>query len=422
MVPSGKVSGAARDAPHRLGLIEYTALMAMLSAMVAFSIDSMLPAMGLIADELSPADPNRAQWVISSFLVGLGLGTLVAGPLTDAIGRRATILLGIALYACGALLAWFAPSLEAVLAARILQGLGASGPRVAVLAVTRDLFTGREMARVISIMMTIFALVPAAAPLIGSFIMAWSGWRGIFLAFVCFGAVAATWYALRQPETLDRRHRRPFRAAVVWDGVQVVLSNRHVMLTILALMLSFSMLFLVIATTHQVFVDYFGQKESFPWWFALVSLLAASGGLINARVVVLVGMRRVVGIAFGAQAAASALFTCFALSGPGLDTLFPIYIAWLWSVFMTTAFTIGNLNALAMEPLGHVAGVASSVVSAFATIGGVAFAIPAGMLLDGTPLIQTLNIALCAGFGLLVVRMIADQDTAPLLVRARNKG
>ena len=186
----------------RLAQGEFIALIAMLFATIAFSIDAMLPALPRIAQELTPGNPNAAQLIITSFVLGIGLGTLVAGPLSDSFGRKPVIVAGAALYCLAAAVAYMAPTLETVLAARLVQGLGAAGPRVVSLALVRDLYKGREMARVVSFAMMIFALAPAFAPLLGSAIIAGFGWRGIFLAFITFSAASMLWLASRQPETL----------------------------------------------------------------------------------------------------------------------------------------------------------------------------------------------------------------------------
>ena len=181
----------------RLPIGEFIVLIAMLFALTAFSIDSMLPALPQIAGELSSDEPNRAQLIIAGFVLGMGFGTFVTGPISDAIGRRGVILGGAAIYAVGAVLAWAAPSLELIIVARFLQGLGAAGPRIAAMALVRDLYSGREMARIISVMMMVFVLVPAVAPLLGSVIIQQAGWRSIFLAFILFAGLVSGWFAMR---------------------------------------------------------------------------------------------------------------------------------------------------------------------------------------------------------------------------------
>jgi len=169
--------------PQQLGQTEFIAMIAMLFATIAFSIDSMLPALPTIAAELTPLAPNNAQLILTSFVLGMGFGTFVAGPLSDSYGRRRIIVAGAVLYCAGAIAAYFASSLETVLLARVVQGLGAAGPRVVSLALVRDLYKGRDMARVVSFAMMIFTLVPAVAPLAASGVIALYGWRSIFIAF-----------------------------------------------------------------------------------------------------------------------------------------------------------------------------------------------------------------------------------------------
>jgi MFS transporter, DHA1 family, multidrug resistance protein len=190
-------------APARpLPFAEFVALMAMLFALTALSIDAMLPALPQIARDLSPDAPNAAQLVVTSFVLGLGLGTLLMGPLSDALGRRRVIAFGIGLYLIGCGLAVIADSMALLLAARVLQGLGIAAPRTAGIALVRDLYEGRRMAKVMSIVMTIFILVPAAAPWLGQFVIALAGWRAVFLAFILCGTAALAWFLTRQPETL----------------------------------------------------------------------------------------------------------------------------------------------------------------------------------------------------------------------------
>jgi DHA1 family bicyclomycin/chloramphenicol resistance-like MFS transporter len=208
------VAGEDRVTPQkRLSQAEFIALMGTIFATVAFSIDAMLPALPEIAAELTPEDANRAQLILTSFVLGMGIGTLVVGPISDALGRKRVILMGAALYLLGAGLALIAPSLEMILLARVIQGLGAAGPRVVSLAMIRDLYAGRAMAQIVSYAMLIFTLFPAVAPLIGAAIIAGFGWRAIFVAFLIFSVVSVGWLTLRQPETLAPEARRPLRAA-----------------------------------------------------------------------------------------------------------------------------------------------------------------------------------------------------------------
>jgi MFS transporter, DHA1 family, multidrug resistance protein len=383
---------------------EFIALIAMLFATVAFSIDSMLPALPEIAQELSPDSPNRAQMILTAFIFGMGSGTLFTGPLSDAFGRKSVIMAGSVLYCLGAALAFLAPTLETILLARLLQGLGAAAPRVVGLALVRDLYKGREMARVVSFAMMIFTLVPAVAPLIGTAIIAIGGWRGVFVAFLCFSIVSMVWLGGRQPETLPAAKRRPLNLGQLWNGMRDILGRRVVAMSILVQTMVYSCLFASISSIQPIFEQTFDRAESFPRWFALIALISGTSSLLNAKVVVRLGMRRMISTALGAQLAFSLVMTAAAALHLWPQTLeFAAYFLWTVSTFFMAGLTMGNLNALALEPVGHVAGLAASLVGAISTVGSVLIAAPIGLAFDGTTLPLMLGVTLCLLIGLVVM-------------------
>ncbi|MEM8631725.1 MAG: multidrug effflux MFS transporter [Pseudomonadota bacterium] len=382
---------------RRLSQPEFIALMGMLFATIAFSIDAMLPALPEIADELTPANPNLAQHIITSFVLGMGLGTLVAGPLSDTFGRRTVILAGAALYIVSTVVAYLAQSLEVLLAARLIQGIGAAGPRTVTIAIIRDLYSGRTMAKILSFCMLVFTLFPAVAPMLGQWIIDLSSWRGIFLAFIAFSVFSASWMALRQPETLPAERRLPLRPRVLWAGIVEVLSKRQVVLTIATLSLCFGMLFSVLVSVQPVFQHTFGEHENFPYWFAGIALVSGTSSILNASLVERLGMRFLVSATLAVQIVLSGAMALAA--GLGMlegESYFWAYLFWTTSVFFMAGLTMGNLNALAMEPLGHIAGLAASVVSSVATICSVIIAAPIGQAFDGTPVPVALGICACA--------------------------
>ncbi len=374
-------------------------------ATVAFSIDAMLPALPEIAAALTPEDANRAQLILTSFLLGMGFGTLFVGPLSDALGRKTVILMGAALYLVGATLALVAPTLELLLAARVIQGLGAAGPRVVALAMIRDLYAGRSMAQIVSYAMLIFTLFPAVAPLIGAAIIAGFGWRSIFVAFIVFSVVSVGWLTIRQPETLPPEARSPLKAARLLAAAREALSLRQMQFSILAQTLIFTALFAMLSSIQQVFDIAYGRAEGFPLWFALIALLAAPAAPINGRLVMRLGMRPLIRRALALAAVASfATALVLWLAGPGAG--FVLFLLWTVTVFASAAFTIGNLNALALEPLGHIAGTASSLMGALATVGGAVGGALIGQLFDGTAVPVALGIGTAFTLaGLVMIRM-----------------
>lgn len=399
--------------PRRLSRLEFVAMIAMLFATIAFSIDAMLPALPEIAEALTPDLPNRAQLVVTAFVLGMGAGTFVTGPLSDAVGRKPVILGGAVLYTLGAALAWWAPSLEALLLGRVVQGLGAAAPRVVAIAIVRDLYAGRSMAKIMSFVMTVFTLVPAAAPLLGSLIMAAIGWRGIFGAFVLFSLATVGWLTLRQPETLPPEARRPLRLGKLLGAAGEVFSNRVVVITTAAQSLAFGVLFGLISTIQPVFDQTFGRAESFPLWFAGIALVSASGSLINAALVERLGMRRIALTMLSAQVVASSTMALLLASSALVrDAAFGAYILWAGSVFFMGGLVMGNLNALAMEPMGHIAGMAASIIGAVSTVAAVAIAAPLGLAFDGTPLPIVLGVAVATALAAGLVLLLREPPVA----------
>jgi DHA1 family bicyclomycin/chloramphenicol resistance-like MFS transporter len=368
---------------QRLSQPEFIALVAANFAMVAFSIDSMLPALPEIALALTPDAPNRAQLVLSAFILGMGIGTLFTGPLSDRYGRKPVLFAGAVLYVIGAALAGQAETLDTMLASRLLQGLGVAGPRIVAIAIVRDLYQGRQMASIMSYAMMIFTLVPAVAPLLGSYIIAGFGWRAVFYSFVLFAFLVIGWLMIRQPETLPPEARRPFRPASLMAATKECFSYKVFTLSTALQVLAYGMLFGCLSSTQQIFETTFGRGDAFPLWFALIALVAGTASILNARLVIRLGMQKMAAAGFGMQIFFSAAILLAALFGP---VPFALYIIWTTSLFFMVGLVIGNLNALAMEPVGHIAGLAASIIGAVATVLGVAIAAPIGLAFDGTPL------------------------------------
>jgi MFS transporter, DHA1 family, multidrug resistance protein len=390
----------------RLPRVEFIALMAMLSAIMAYAIDAMLPALPVIGAELAAGATQQAAMVIPAFVLGLGFATLAAGPLADAYGRKPVILGGLALYALGAVIGASATSLPMLLASRFLMGMGAAGPRTASTALIRDLFKGREMAQILSFVMMVFMIVPAVAPFIGTFIIAASGWRGVFWSFLVFGGLAGAWLWLRQPETLAPAARRPISVANLLSGAGEVLRTRVALSAMIAQGLVFACLFGTLSSVQPLFDQTFGRGDSFPAWFALISVGSAAASLTNALLVRRIGMERVILFTLTAQVILSGAMAILTWGGLWPDALrFPGFMIWITGVFATAGLTMGNLGAMAMERLGHLAGLAATVMLAFATIGGALTAVPLALAFDGTPGPLSLGVLVLAGLALAAVRL-----------------
>lgn len=399
--------------PHKpLPFAEFIGLLAMLMASVAYAVDAMLPLLHPIGLELAPQSPESAQLVITLFMVGLGLGTFIMGPVSDALGRKTVILGGILLYMAAAIAAALSQNLTVLLVARFIQGFGTSAPRVVSQALVRDLYSGRTMARVVSFGMTIFTLFPAIAPLMGASLGNAFGWRAIFWSFLVFGGVSGLWLFLRQPETLAAENRRPLQLGPLWIALRTVLGHPLVRLYLVALTFVFTTMLLWISQVAAIFDLGFGRAEEFPLWFAMVALLSAPSSLINARVVVRLGMRRLIAVALGLQIAV----VLITLAGFGLGlgyAGFTLFVTYMVLHFFSLGFLVGNLNALALEPMGHVAGMAASIVGGGSTVGGALLAVGLSHFGDGTPVPLTAAALVCllvASACMLRARSLAVRD------------
>jgi len=375
------LSAAAAKPALPIRRSEFIALAAALMAANALAIDIMLPAMQQIGESLGVADENHRQYVIGAYMAGFGIGQLGFGPVSDRFGRRAPLLAGLGVYVIAAFGAALAPTFAVLLAWRALQGIGAAGTRVIGVSLIRDVYGGRQMAEVMSLVMMVFMLVPIVAPSIGQLVMLFGEWHTIF-AFMGFLALALTvWTALRLPETLDESARRPFNAKVVAQGFRAVLSNRRSLGYTLAGTAIFACLFGFINSAQQIYVGIYGLGTMFPIVFAAVAGLMALSNFTNSRLVGRFGMRRLSHTALLGFLTVSVIWFVLALLGP---IPFPIFIT-LFALAMAQFGCIGaNFNAMAMEPLGHVAGTASSTQGFLQTVGGGLAGAALGQAFDGT--------------------------------------
>ena len=374
-----------RETPGRPPLRpgEFVPLIALLMSLVALAIDAMLPALPAIGRDLGAARPNDVQFVITAAFLGLGLGQMIFGPLSDRIGRRPAIHAGLALFAAGCLMSVFAPDFETMIAGRVLQGFGAAGPRVVVMALVRDRYEGTRMARILSFAMAVFILVPAVAPALGQAVQWLGGWRAIFFAFLAVAGVAFAWFGLRQPETLLPARRRPFSLRAIGAGVLEVLRIRASLGYTLATGFVFAAFVTYLSCAQQVFQEAYTTGALFPLYFALLALAIAAASLANGRLVTTYGMQRLVRAATMTMALLSAAGWAAAFAFGGLPPLW-LFIACLFAVFLCIGLLFGNLIALAMEPLSHIAGVGSAVVSSLSTFISIPLGAAVALSFDGT--------------------------------------
>ena len=363
--------------------VEFILLVALLNAMVAMSIDTMLPAIGTIAHELGAADPNSRQFIITTFFAGLTLGTLIYGPWSDALGRKPTIVIGLVFYVLGSLICLFSANFPMILIGRAIQGFGASAPRIVSIAMVRDGQAGAAMARVMSFVMMVFMLVPMLAPSIGTLVLMFAGWRFIFSGFVVVGIIAGLWLWFRQEETLPRDKRSPLAVGSLIAAAGEVLRNPIAMGYTLAAGAIFGSFIVYLGTSQQIFAELYGQGAYFALWFAFFAGGMAIAMMVNARLVMRLGMRKLSKLALRTFVALALVFLGVSLFYHGLPPLWTLAIFLLVS-FFCSGLLFGNFNAIAMEPMGRIAGMAAAIIGSLSSLVAIVVGGYIGQLYNGT--------------------------------------
>lgn len=379
---------------------EFVPLMALMVSLVALSIDAMLPALPRIGLELGVEAENDQQLVISALFLGLGVGQMIYGPLSDSIGRKPAIYSGYVIFVIGCVVSILSTSFEIMLAGRVLQGMGAAGPRIVCIALVRDQYEGREMARIMSFVMGVFILVPALAPAMGQGIIMLSHWRGIFVVFLGLALVSWGWFVLRQPETLPPERRIRFSVSVIWSGVLETCRNRVAFGYTISAGLIFGAFIGYLSSAQQMFSAIYGITDLFPLYFATLALVIGLSSVINGWFVMKIGMRLLSSYALASLTFLSFTYFIYAAYVGGAPDLW-LNMVYFIVAFLSIGILFGNFNALAMEPLGHIAGVGAAVVGSTSTLISAPLGAFIGQEFDGTVL------PLVGGFALLGSMAIA---------------
>ena len=387
---------------------EFVIIISLMMSLTALSIDAMLPALPQIGADLHVQSANGPQLVVSALFLGLALGQLFFGPLSDSTGRKPAIYTGLSLFVVGSLISVFAINFPVMLAGRLVQGAGVSAPRAVGLALVRDRYEGRAMAQVMSFVMTVFILVPMIAPTLGQALLFVTGWRSIFGVFILLALITLLWFALRMPETLALEDRASFSLRRILSATREIFHIRPAIgYTVTAGLISGAHLG-YLSSAQQIFQEQYQLGDLFPIVFAIIALAIGFASFLNARLVMRFGMRLLVRrsliviIGLSIAALGVAWFT------GGQPPLWFLMI-YLMLTFFCVGILFGNQNALAMEPLGRIAGIGAAVVGALSTF----LSVPAGTVIgqsyNGTIVPLVAGIAIMAGLSLLVVRWIEQR-------------
>jgi DHA1 family bicyclomycin/chloramphenicol resistance-like MFS transporter len=395
---------AEKRAAHSIGFLEFVILAAATMSTQAIAIDAMLPAFPTIVSALNVGDPNHGQWIVTAYMTGMGLGQLFWGMLSDRFGRRPILLGGLTLYVIAALLCSLSGTFEALLAWRFVHGLAAACVTV-TRSVVRDLYSGRQMARVMSLTFVVFLTVPILAPSLGQLILVVAPWRYIFVVFALFAAMVAAWGYLRLPETLHPEYRMTLTRKHVLNAAKLVLGTRASIFYTLAMMVMFGTIMAYVGMVAQIFSEVFHRPKLMPSMFALCAIFMGMAAYLNSRIVERLGMRLISHTALLLFIAVTGLHVLVAALG--LERIWTFVV--LQSLTMATfSLSVSNFGAMAMEPMGSIAGIAASLQGFISTFSGALVGILIGEQFNGTTVPLAAG-ALCCGFISLGFVLLAER-------------
>jgi len=413
------MSDSLQSAPRTLGVMgraEFIAMMAFLMALNALAIDIMLPGLQEIGAALNVENENHRQYVVSAYLIGFGVAQLFYGPIADRFGRRMPMIVGLGIYVVSSLAVVFVPSFESLLLLRFIQGIGSAATRVITVSIVRDVFGGRQMAEVMSLIMMVFMVIPVVAPGTGQVIMLFGDWHWIFVFMAVIALIVGVWMYIRLPETLAPEDVRPFTVKVILEGFRIVLTDRVALCYTIASTFIFGALFGFINSAQQVYVGIYGLGVWFPVAFAAVALFMALSSFVNAKLVGRFGMRKLSHGSLIGFIAINFVWLVVQVLGPQPMPFF-LFITFFSLAMFQFGWIGSNFNSLAMEPLGHVAGTASSVLGFMGTIGGSIIGAVIGQAFNGTALPMVTGFFVVSIIGLIFV-LIGEKGR---LFQAQNK-
>jgi len=383
--------------------IEFVAIMALLMSLVALSIDGILPALTVIGNDLGVTDTKDHQLLITMIFLGLGFGQLIFGPLSDSYGRKPVIYMGFLVFAVASIICVNTNSYEVLISARILQGIGLASPRTLSIAMIRDSYEGDYMAKVMSFIVMIFILIPIVAPTLGQFLMLAYNWQAIFNVQLGLGILVIVWFWKRQPETLALSNRIPFRTATLISGFKEFFKQKQaVAFTLISGFITGSFM-VYLSTTQYIFEVQYDLGEDFPLIFASLAVGVGFATYLNGVFVVRIGMKRIALVSLAAYSLSSLLYVVlfFNQLNPPLWVLLIFFAL----QFTSVGFLFGNLRALAMQPIGHIAGVGVAINGFISTVMGVLIAQVIGAYVNTTVWPLFLGFTGC-GFASMVIFLL----------------
>lgn len=383
-------------------------------SIVALTIDALLPAISDIGIAINSLDPTQNQLLIIMIFLGLGVGQLFFGPISDSLGRKPIVYIGFVVFGVASVICLLAPNLEIMIIGRILQGVGLSAPRTISISIIRDTYRGDYMAKIMSFVTAFFILIPVVAPAFGKFVMSFSGWEGIFYAQLFFGLIVCFWFYKRQEETLKPEYKVPFKTSVFIKGAKEIFKYREtVSCTIISGLITGSFL-VYLSSAQHVFEELYGLADSFPLIFAGLAISIGFSTLTNGTLVIRFGMRNLSFVALTAFTAIALLYSIVFWNKP--DPSVPVLLSFLSVLFLCLGFIWGNMRSIAMEPIGHIAGIGAAITGFVSTVLSIPISIYIGKFITDSVWALFAGLGIC---GLLSVVLFVAFKTRPLFASNR---
>lgn len=381
--------------------LEFIALMAALMSVTALSIDALLPALDIIGIDISTETPADNQLLIIMIFLGLGLGPLLFGPLSDAIGRKPSVYMGFAVFVIASFICVYSQSLEMMVVGRILQGIGLSAPRTVCIAIIRDLYNGDHMARIMSFVTVVFIFIPIVAPAMGKLVLDLYNWQGIFYIQVIISILVALWFWLRQRETLTVENRIPFSVSRILSGFNESIHYKKTLGYTLISGFVVGSFLVYLSASQQIFQEQYGLKDEFPYIFAGLAIAIGTAIFLNGTMVLKYGMEKLITTSLFGFFAVSVVYVI--LYSYGINPQLWVLLLFFGMQFFFIGFLFGNLRALAMEPVGHIAGIAAAITGLISTLMAVPISIVIGRYISESALPIFIGFSICAGISILIL-------------------
>ncbi len=380
---------------------EFVAMMAALMSIVALAIDALLPALDIIGFHVGTTQATDNQMFIIMIFLGLGLGPLLFGPLSDAMGRKPVVYMGFGLFIIASFVCVSTTNFYIMILGRILQGIGLSAPRTIAIAIIRDLYSGDYMARIMSFVTVVFLLVPVIAPALGKFVLDYYNWKAIFYFQLVIGSLVCFWFYIRQRETLVETNRKPMNKNLFSEGFKELIKHKVTIGCTLISGFIAGSFFVYLSGSQQIFQDQYGLKEAFPYIFAGLSVAIGLAVFSNASLVIRYGMERIITTALIGFFIVSITYVIvfFNTANPSIE----VFLGFTAIQFLCIGFLFGNVRALAMEPVGHIAGIAAALTGFLSTIMAVPISTFIGRFLDDTAMPMFIGFAVCSFLALLIL-------------------